>query len=106
MAVFENIYQGVIRFSRRRDAPYYLSLLSFVESFILPFPPPDVMLAPMAVARPALALRFATLTLIFSVLGGLVGYVIGAYLFDLAQHLHDDITLTDDLFEGMLQLLS
>jgi membrane protein YqaA with SNARE-associated domain len=83
--VFENIYQGVMRFSRRKHAPYYLSLLSFVESFILPFPPPDVMLAPMAVARPAMALRFATLTLIFSVLGGLIGYLIGAFLFDLAQ---------------------
>ena len=87
MQVFENIYNGVIRFSRRNDAPYYLSLLSFVESFILPFPPPDVMLAPMAVARPALALRFAALTLFFSVLGGLVGYLIGAFLFDLAQPL-------------------
>ena len=87
MQVFENIYQGVMRFSQRRDAPYYLWLLSFVESFILPFPPPDVMLAPMAVARPAMALRFATLTLLFSVLGGLVGYLIGAFLFDLAQPL-------------------
>jgi len=85
--VFEALYQRVMRFSQRRDAPYYLSLLSFVESFILPFPPPDVMLAPMSVARPALALRFASLTLFFSVLGGLVGYVIGAYLFDLAEPL-------------------
>lgn len=76
-----------MRFSRRKHAAYYLSLLSFVESFILPFPPPDVMLAPMAVARPTLALRFATLTLVFSVLGGLIGYLIGAFLFDLAQPL-------------------
>ena len=90
MQIFENIYLGVIRFSQRRDAPYYLSLLSFVESFILPFPPPDVMLAPMAVARPAQALRFASLTLLFSVLGGLVGYAIGAFLFDLAQPLIAD----------------
>lgn len=90
MQLFENIYQGVMRFSQRRDAPYYLSLLSFVESFILPFPPPDVMLAPMAVARPARALRFASLTLFFSVLGGLVGYAIGAFLFDLAQPLIAD----------------
>jgi len=85
--LFENIYNSVIRFSRRNDAPYYLSLLSFVESFILPFPPPDVMLAPMSLAQPARALRFATLTLVFSVLGGLVGYLIGAFLFDLAEPL-------------------
>ncbi len=85
MQLFEGIYQRVMRFSRRRQAPYYLSALSFVESFILPFPPPDVMLAPMAVARPNRALRFAGLTLLFSVLGGLVGYLIGAFLFDLAR---------------------
>jgi membrane protein YqaA with SNARE-associated domain len=83
--MFESIYQGVMRFSRRREAPYYLSLLSFVESFILPFPPPDVMLAPMSLARPSRAMQFAGLTLFFSVLGGLVGYMIGAFLFDLAE---------------------
>jgi len=76
-----------MRFSRRPQAPYYLSLLSFVESFILPFPPPDVMLAPMAIARPSMAMRFATLTLLFSVFGGLIGYLIGAFLFDLAEPL-------------------
>ena len=83
--MFASIYQGVMRFSRRREAPYYLSLLSFVESFILPFPPPDVMLAPMSLARPSRAMRFAALTLLFSVLGGLVGYMIGAFLFDFAE---------------------
>ncbi len=85
MQLFAGIYARVMQFSRRKHAPYYLSALSFVESFILPFPPPDVMLAPMAVARPQKALWFAGLTLLFSVLGGLVGYMIGAFLFDLAQ---------------------
>ena len=82
MQLFETIYHRVMRYSRHRYAPYYLSLLSFVESFILPFPPPDVMLAPMSLSRPLLAMRFAALTLLFSVLGGLVGYLIGAFLFD------------------------
>jgi len=83
--LFENIYNRVMQFSRRKSAPWYLSLLSFVESFILPFPPPDVMLAPMALAKPERAMRFASLTLFFSVLGGLVGYSIGAFLFDQAE---------------------
>ncbi len=85
MPLFQAIYTGVMRFSRKPGAPYYLSLLSFVESFILPFPPPDVMLAPMALARPQHALRFASLTLFFSVVGGLIGYLIGAFLFDQAE---------------------
>ena len=87
MQVFAPAYNAVIRFSRRSDAPYYLALLSFLESFILPFPPPDVMLAPMSVAQPRRALRFAALTLAASVIGGLVGYLIGAFLFDLAEPL-------------------
>ncbi len=85
MHIFEPIYHRVIRFSQGRRAPHYLSLLSFVESFILPFPPPDVMLAPMALAQPRRAMHFAALTLTFSVLGGLVGYLIGAFLFEQAR---------------------
>ncbi len=85
MRLFENIYLRVMRFSRHQHAAYYLALLSFVESFILPFPPPDVMLAPMALARPERAMRYAALTLLLSVLGGLVGYLIGAFLFDLVE---------------------
>jgi membrane protein YqaA with SNARE-associated domain len=85
MKVFETLYNSVIRFSKLDSAPWYLALLSFFESFILPFPPPDVMLAPMALARPKKALYFAGLTLVSSVLGGIVGYLIGAFLFDQVQ---------------------
>ncbi len=83
--MFENLYQSVIRASASRRAPLMLSFLSFIESFILPFPPPDVMLAPMSLAKPARALYFATLTLAASLIGGVVGYLIGAYGYELAQ---------------------
>jgi len=85
MQVFENLYHAVIRMAKDSRAPLYLSLLSFLESFIVPFPPPDVMLAPMSLATPSKALYFASLTLIASVLGGVVGYLIGAFLFEQAQ---------------------
>ena len=71
--------------AKRKHAPLYLSLLSFFESFILPFPPPDVMLAPMSLATPAKAMYLASLTLIASVAGGVVGYLIGAFLFEQVQ---------------------
>jgi membrane protein YqaA with SNARE-associated domain len=87
MQIFENLYHAVIRMAKGKQAPLYLSLLSFLESFILPFPPPDVMLAPMSLATPAKALYFAGLTLIASVIGGVVGYLIGAFLFDQIQPL-------------------
>jgi membrane protein YqaA with SNARE-associated domain len=85
MKIFENLYQSVIRASSSPRAPAVLSFLSFVESFILPFPPPDVMLAPMSLAKPGRAIYFATLTLIASLLGGAVGYLIGAYGYEAAQ---------------------
>lgn len=83
--MFEYLYRKVILFSRKDSAPWYLSILSFLESFILPFPPPDLMLAPMSLAAPHRALYFATLTLIASVIGGIVGYLLGAFLFDYIQ---------------------
>ncbi len=83
--MFEILYRKTIEFSRKDSAPWILSLLSFLESFILPFPPPDLMLAPMSLAAPHKALYFATLTLIASVIGGITGYLIGAFLFDYIQ---------------------
>lgn len=87
MQIFENLYRAVIRMAKDKRAPLYVSLLSFLESFILPFPPPDVMLAPMSLATPAKAMYFASLTLIASLVGGVVGYLIGAFLFEQVQPL-------------------
>jgi membrane protein YqaA with SNARE-associated domain len=85
MKLFENLYNSVITAASSPKAPFVLSFLSFVESFILPFPPPDVMLAPMSLAKPKNAMYFATLTLIASLVGGIIGYLIGAYGFDLVE---------------------
>lgn len=74
-----------MRLAAQPQAPKYLAILSFLESFILPFPPPDVMLAPMSLAKPERAMRYALVTLIASVVGGLTGYFIGAFLFDQVQ---------------------
>lgn len=70
--------------SRHRHAVWYLSGLSFAESSFFPLPP-DVMLAPMSLATPKKAVWFALLTTIFSVLGGLFGYVIGLFAFDIVE---------------------
>ena len=76
-----------MKWSRHKHAPIYLGGLSFAESCVLPFPPPDVMLAPMSLANPQRAWHFALLTTITSVLGGLLGYVIGVYFFQLIEPL-------------------
>ena len=71
-----------MRWARHPRAPWYLGVLSFAESSFFPIPP-DVMLAPMSMAKPARALWFATLTTVASVLGGMFGYLIGMFAFEL-----------------------
>ena len=86
MRVFSPLYDRVMQWSRHRHAPYYLAGLSFAESSFFPIPP-DVMLAPMSMANPRASWRLAALTTIASVLGGLLGYLIGHFAFELVQPL-------------------
>lgn len=79
--MFKKLYDKALTWSRHRHAAKYLSALSFAESSFFPIPP-DVMLAPMALAQPDKALRLALLTTVFSVLGGILGYAIGFFMFD------------------------
>lgn len=58
--------------------------MSFAESSFFPIPP-DVMLAPMSLANPSKAWKFALLTTLTSVIGGLFGYLIGTFAFDLIE---------------------
>lgn len=76
MKIFTGMYDAVLRWSGHRRAPWILGVLSFAESSFFPIPP-DVMLAPMSVARPKQAWRLAALTTMASVLGGVLGYFIG-----------------------------
>ncbi|MCP1676177.1 membrane protein YqaA with SNARE-associated domain [Natronocella acetinitrilica] len=84
--VFSRMYEQTLRWAAHRYAPRYLAVLSFAESSFFPIPP-DVMLAPMALARPNRALHFAALTTVFSVLGGLFGYLIGYFAIELVMPL-------------------
>ena len=62
-----------------------MGLMSFMESSFFPIPP-DAMLIPMSIARPDRAWSFATLCTVTSVAGGVLGYAIGAYLYDSVGH--------------------
>lgn len=81
MKLFSNIYKKVIELAKHRNAEYYLGGLSFAESSFFPIPP-DVMLMPMSLARPNRWFRYALLTTIASVLGGVAGYLIGMWAFE------------------------
>lgn len=80
MRWFSSLYQRVMAWSKLPQAEKYLAILAFAESSFFPVPP-DVMLAPMALAAPHRAWRFALITTVASVLGGLFGYAIGTYAF-------------------------
>ncbi len=82
MRLFSPLYRRVMQWSRHPRAPWYLGGLSFAESSFFPIPP-DVMLAPMALARPDRAWRLALITTLASVAGGLAGYAIGHFAFEL-----------------------
>lgn len=75
------IYEKVLRAARHRHSKGYLAAVAFTESSFFPIPP-DVMLIPMVLAKPADWWRIALICTTFSVLGGVVAYFIGAYLFD------------------------
>lgn len=82
--LFSALYGRVMTWSRHPKAVWYLGGLSFMESSFFPVPP-DVMLAPMSLARPERAWWYATVTTVTSVLGGLLGYLIGTFFFDAIQ---------------------
>lgn len=84
MKLFAPLYARVMKWSRHPRAPWYLGGLSFAESSFFPIPP-DVMLAPMSLANPSKAWLFALITTVASVAGGVLGYFIGVFAFDLIQ---------------------
>jgi len=86
MRLFSRLLDIVMGWAEHRHASYYLAGLSFAESSFFPIPP-DVMLAPMTLAKPEKAWQFALVTTIASVVGGIAGYLIGMFAFELVEPL-------------------
>jgi len=79
--IFSALYEWTLKWAKHKFAPRVLAILSFTESVIFPIPP-DVLLAPMVLAKPEKAWRFASITTIASILGGILGYVLGYLMFE------------------------
>ncbi|MBD1149008.1 DedA family protein, partial [Pelagibacterales bacterium SAG-MED30] len=67
-----------------KSSKFYLALVSFIESSFFPIPP-DVMVIPMVISKKNDFLKIFLITTIFSVLGGILGYFIGAFFFDIGM---------------------
>jgi len=79
--MLRSLYDWCIDAAGKPYAAWILGAVSFAESSFLPVPP-DIMLIPMSLARPDRAWRFAALCTLTSVAGGMLGYFIGAVLYD------------------------
>ena len=93
--MLRRLYEWILALAAKPSAPWALGAVAFAESSFFPVPP-DAMMVPMAVSRPDRVWLYATIATAASVLGGLLGYAIGALLFDsVGQWLFDLYGLAD-----------
>ena len=79
--MFKNLYKKCLDLAGHKSSKYYLAIVSFVESSFFPIPP-DVMVIPMVISKKTDFKKIFLITTIFSVLGGMLGYIIGAFFFE------------------------
>ncbi|WP_391482232.1 YqaA family protein [Nereida sp. NH-UV-3] len=79
--MIQRLYNWTLSMAEHPHALWVLALVSFVESSVFPIPP-DILMIPMILAAPSRAFLIAGVALVSSVLGGLLGYAIGALAFD------------------------
>ena len=84
--MFNTLYKKCLDLSAHKRSKYYLALVSFIESSFFPIPP-DVMVIPMVISKKSNFIKIFLIATIFSVLGGILGYFIGALFFDLGMQI-------------------
>jgi membrane protein YqaA with SNARE-associated domain len=82
--MFNTLYKKCLDLAAHKSSKYYLAFVSFIESSFFPVPP-DVMVIPMVISKKDDFLKIFLITTIFSVLGGILGYFIGAFFFDMGM---------------------
>ena len=82
--MFNTLYKKCLNLAAHKSSKYYLAIISFIESSFFPIPP-DVMVIPMVISKKDDFLKIFLITTIFSVLGGILGYFIGAFFFDIGM---------------------
>ena len=88
--MLRRIYDWAINSAGKPHAAWIMGAVAFAESSVFPVPP-DTMLIPMSLARPDKAWYYASVCTLTSVAGGILGYIIGAMLYDSIGHWLIDI---------------
>ena len=83
--MFQTLYKKCLKLAAHKSANFYLGVVSFVESSFFPIPP-DVMIIPMVIAKKNEYAKIFLIASIYSVIGGIFGYLIGYLFFDLALY--------------------
>ena len=84
--MFNSLYKKCLNLAAHKSSKYYLAFVSFIESSFFPVPP-DVMVIPMVIAKKDDFIKIFLIATIFSVLGGILGYFIGAFFFDISTQI-------------------
>ena len=84
--MFNNLYKKCLELASHKSSKLYLAIVSFIESSFFPIPP-DVMVIPMVISKKGDFIKIFLITTIFSVLGGMLGYFIGAFFFDFGSQI-------------------
>ena len=84
--MFNTLYKKCLNLASHKSSKYYLALVSFIESSFFPIPP-DVMVIPMVISKKSDFIKIFIIATIFSVLGGILGYLIGAFFFDIGMQI-------------------
>ena len=103
MKVFGPMYERALAWSRHPRAPALLTGLSFAEAVVFPIPP-EVMLAPMSLSQPKRSFWFATLSLVGSLAGAVVGYLLGHYAYELIRPLFESLGWIDRIDAQVMYL--
>ena len=84
--MFKSLYKKCLDLVGHKSSKYYLAVVSFIESSFFPIPP-DVMVIPMVMSKKNEFIKIFLLTTIFSVMGGMFGYLIGAFFFEFSSQI-------------------
>ena len=96
--MLKKLFDKCVKLASSRIANYALGFVSFIESFFFPVPP-DLMIVPMVVAKKENYLKIFLIATIFSVLGGLMGYMLGVYFLDISMIIIEFYGYEEKVFE-------
>ena len=103
--MFNTLYKKCLELAAHKSSKYYLAIVSFVESSFFPIPP-DVMIIPMVISKKNDFIKIFLIATIFSVLGGILGYFIGALFIDIGMQIMSLYNYEDKLINLKDNLLN